>query len=399
MANLSLCIPYDKWEFVLSEAQRVLTIDGRLELIDDQIFFPYGQTPTPESTPVSPSTPVDRPRRVSSLVDLDDLSDESDDNEDSTDEDGSLDTVSTLIGDCDTYGKLKTVLVHDVPRQPDPPLPSAPLSPANPDTPTPNTTASTDTAATMRPSPWGHRAAGAHDLETVFEDMLNKKFGIHPRPSEFVLDLMTQVFGRGNAIKMRSLHLKLAPRNTSNVYGGYMESGSDKEDRGSANSSESSLVGGKVEKEKKPWLTIEWDKKEKGESKVKIEPNSRTSGEGFVTSAQVPERISAKAAGRLGISYSALAAATVASSRPRLSSSSLPSTPLNPTQTPGLILWPTTFIPLSPSELEMHACKHVHTLLGCKAALADYIEEFKDENGARFVEDDEFQESVWDYEW
>ena len=43
MANLALCIPYDKWEFVLGQVRRVLTPGGRLELIDDDIYFPYGE--------------------------------------------------------------------------------------------------------------------------------------------------------------------------------------------------------------------------------------------------------------------------------------------------------------------------------------------------------------------
>lgn len=50
MANLTLCIPRDKWESVLLEVRRVLTVGGRLELIDDQIFFPYGKVLTPSAS-------------------------------------------------------------------------------------------------------------------------------------------------------------------------------------------------------------------------------------------------------------------------------------------------------------------------------------------------------------
>jgi hypothetical protein len=109
---------------------------------------------------------------------------------------------------------------------------------------------------------------------------------------------------------------------------------------------------------------------------------------------QVP-LLSAKAAGRLGISYSDLAAATIASMR---QSSTSPS-PFSPVQSPGLLVWPSTFIPLSPVELEMHANKYVHTLLGCKPAMAEFISQYVDEDGTRFVDDDEFHDAMWKYEW
>ncbi|KAJ7665216.1 hypothetical protein DFH06DRAFT_1186785, partial [Mycena polygramma] len=68
-------------------------------------------------------------------------------------------------------------------------------------------------------------------------------------------------------------------------------------------------------------------------------------------------------------------------------------------QHPGLILWPATFIPVPPQELEMHATKHVQTLLGCKPALAEFVSTFVDpETGRRLVSEGEFEDAVWDYE-
>jgi SAM-dependent methyltransferase len=69
-------------------------------------------------------------------------------------------------------------------------------------------------------------------------------------------------------------------------------------------------------------------------------------------------------------------------------------------QHPGLILWPATFIPVPPQELEMHATKHMQTLLGCKPALAEFVGTFVDPStGERVVSEDEFEDAVWDYEW
>ncbi|KAF7966001.1 hypothetical protein HWV62_40505 [Athelia sp. TMB] len=86
--------------------------------------------------------------------------------------------------------------------------------------------------------------------------------------------------------------------------------------------------------------------------------------------------INAKAASRLGVEFS----------------------PADPKQSPGLILWPATFIPMEASELEMHACKHMHALLGCKAALLDYIETIKDEQDQPYMSREEFDDLIWDYE-
>jgi hypothetical protein len=71
---------------------------------------------------------------------------------------------------------------------------------------------------------------------------------------------------------------------------------------------------------------------------------------------------------------------------------------LGTTQPPGLILWPSTFIPMEPLELEMHACKNMHVLLGCKAALWDFIQDVKGEDGRAHISQDEFNELAWEYE-
>ncbi|KIY73333.1 hypothetical protein CYLTODRAFT_417020 [Cylindrobasidium torrendii FP15055 ss-10] len=58
MANLTYAISFEKWEFVLKEVCRVLAVGGRLELIDDHVFFPYGTNPTAEDfRRINASTP------------------------------------------------------------------------------------------------------------------------------------------------------------------------------------------------------------------------------------------------------------------------------------------------------------------------------------------------------
>jgi hypothetical protein len=65
-------------------------------------------------------------------------------------------------------------------------------------------------------------------------------------------------------------------------------------------------------------------------------------------------------------------------------------------QSPGLILWPKTFISIPSAELAMHACKHPSVLIGCKSAITDYVE-IHEEDGARFV-DEELWDALSEYE-
>jgi hypothetical protein len=54
---------------------------------------------------------------------------------------------------------------------------------------------------------------------------------------------------------------------------------------------------------------------------------------------------------------------------------------------------------MAAGELEMHACKYIHTLLGCRPALEDFVAKFVDERGERFIGEEELNDEIWDYEW
>jgi len=299
---------------------------------------------------------------------------------------------------------------------------------------------------------WHSHATASRELESIFEIMLKQKYKIFPRPSDFVLNRMESAFGRDAAGKTRSYHIKLAPVDSTDV-----GSGQDKADgEETVNPKSNGMM------KKKAWMGVDRDKapKKKEKKLKKVNKDNTTSqadtstGSGSGSSSErsslensisipcpstfiptpmpsstsmkaagrlgidfassspkekapsplpLPVQLdqtqapvySAKAAGRLGISYSDLASATAASTHRRSDPSPSPSL----VQSPGLIVWPSTYIPLTSTELEMHANKYVHTLLGCKPALAEFIAQFVDVDGTRFVDDDEFHEVVWKYEW
>ena len=335
------------------EVFRILAVGGRLELIDDEIIFPYGSTPESDS---KQSKPV-----VQSVFD------DFDDDDVDTLEDDSGDADLTLINDQDTLpdGYERKISPLSIPKSTKRHSDSsssddfALVSPTLVETPM-------DEPSAGIMSTWAHQASECQHLETIFEKMLKAKYDIHSRPSEFLPELILFVFGRGNVEKERGFQLKLAPKNANEFYGlsassESKEISSDKDDDWSSNSSDSGVAF----------------------------PARKRSMEQEI--GHMSDRVSAKAAGRLGITYSALAAATAASVRQRMQTT--------PTQSPGMILWPSTYFPMPPSELEMHACKNLHILLGCKHALAEYIQSFKEQDGKNFIEDGICNDLLWEYEW
>ncbi|KAH7922802.1 hypothetical protein BV22DRAFT_1016579 [Leucogyrophana mollusca] len=326
MANLSLCIPYDRWFHVIREVRRVLAPGGHLELIDDQIFFPYDKPP-PRS-PTTPTVPRRRPPQFDSWLDDDDDEEYTSKSEDETDEDFKS-TRTSMSSFNDTFDDKLLPETH----------PDYIYDPA---------------------SEWESTSVRSKELESVFEQMLQRKYGIHPRPREVIELVLDKVFGRYNSNKLSSMHLALAPPSNKDT------------EKASATSTEN---GGK-KKGLKHWVTtIEWDKDEK---KEKVD---KSSAESVTPASEVPDTISAKAAGRLGITP-----ASTPPPRPAVA------------QSPGLVLWPYTFIPVPPVELEMHACKNLHALLGCKAALHEYLQDFKGPCDQPAISDATFDDLLWDYE-
>ncbi len=154
MAGLTYAISFERWEFVLKEACRVLTVGGRLEMIDDHIFFPYGRAPqAPHPYGTIPEEGEDDPSDSATL---------------------SAGRRSTRHG----------------------PTPSA---------------STTVVPVDLEADQWIDQAGAARELESLFEHMHNMKFGIHLCPTQFIVDMMEQVLGHANEI--RTMHLTLAPPN------------------------------------------------------------------------------------------------------------------------------------------------------------------------------------------
>jgi len=612
MANLALCIPYDKWEFVLGQVHRVLTPGGRLELIDDDIYFPYGEWNGVELEAVVPESPLCGEEAGMDLGDNEMKQGEDTDDADpilmnlevpitawaavfgpgtpksasprlapcnsrnsspsrAPPDDSLSDTSSRTPdltpryvrrtptrADCRQPSGLKTFsrsTPHVVPpslmarkdgngnslhpcskrtREKVAPLPpirsivptvslsggrkysstwslrTANTSPTGSDT---SSIRTTDTSPTTslgsvankigpKNAEWQRKVSSSKNMESVFEKMLVEQYGIHPRPSEFMLRVFGKVFhdGAGEAqVRMtKSFHIELAPtgEQPGSVPVGVerdRDSMEDSDGMASTNTEMKTTVDAPQKRNvpvstsrSSPWqgrdkkLGVEWPRSKKGKDEVKKSKSKQgervgrqfklkttQAGEVKTTATKTPSlfkrsqpqdpalptpvrpassakaacilgipyselsvalslslseetrstvmplcpsNLSAKAAGRLGITYSEIFAAAASlsalahppvpssiSTLPRTSSD--PVTPSHTVQHPGLIIWPDTYVPMAAGELEMHACKYIHTLLGCRPALEEFVAKFVNERGGRFVGEEEFRDELWEYEW
>ena len=274
MSCLALCITSDSWSFILQEVCRVLVAGGRLEFIDDQIFFPYGNLSLNDDTnsvveSVSPKLDSVISPTVTTYSIYGDVfanpglgstvgrRGSDDHHHDESDHDGSGVALH------DHKGKVTTKISTAQPRV----IPSIVLS----------------------PEAWDRSVIISEDLEALFEHMLLDVFDIHKDPSDFILSLMKKVFGQAREVE--TMNLVLAP------------------------------------------------------------PDSTAK------SGHSPQQ---------GLS-----------------------------NCPGLILWPSTFIPMDHTEVEIHASKHLRTLLSCKNFLAQHaIEVAEDER----VDEEFVSEALWEYE-
>lgn len=337
MANLSLCIPVDSWEEVLTEVMRILAPGGRLELIDDQALFPTVKSL--ERAPASQAATSVFPSRGHSYIEFDDS--DSDDDSD------------------DDFKSTRSSLSED---EESPPYDAA--------------------------SEWTRNESNAKHLESLFTDMLWSKYKIRTDQRRNIEEALDNVFGRYNAQRVSAMTLAIAPPAPNSDPASSSDSGSGSDpDQASVSSADSKSPKKKKGEVFKQWIADEWDKIEN-----KGKKSDRSSRESVLS--PIPQSISAKAAGRLGIHSSAATSPTLRSPR-----HSVIPPPSRPVQSPGLVLWPNTLIELGPFELEMHACKHMQSLLGCKAALHEYAQEFfRDVDGNTLLDDAVFDDLIWDYE-
>ncbi len=401
ICDIALAVPYRSWGHIVEEMHRVLKPDGHIEILEDQLFFPFGDEPPmalPRSITCSSATMAHRRKKGESFFDIDEESEEESDGASDVFDDNSVGSHSSsepsTAGESPSTSpdQQKGILSTAAPPHRRPPPPTRPIPPI-PEQIEPEPPA-LPTAQT--PSSWRARMGNAKDLESMFERMLADQYALHPRPGQFLQQLLTQHFGRENC-QRRSVHLKLAPPGLSTHGVAFPQaigdSGGDEDEEWQTQATTPAATPAPAAPKRK-WMQKIKDRRESSETEQRSSTETCSSSDSIL-----PPNTAAKAIRRLGYGEPG------PNQRPRpprlrstSSSASSRSSLEHSTQPSGLILWPRTFLPMSAAELEMHASKHIHTLIGCKNALAEYVTGFRDEHGKPYVSDTEFIDSLWDYE-
>lgn len=278
---------------ILQEVCRVLAVGGRLEIIDDEIFFPYGKVSSLPKQPQTQSSPprlnVSIPSAVFTTFRIFDgettnpgLGPHDPDRED-------LDMAYGANEDEEDVDDTATLNGRDLQSTPSNSRSTSALRNASPGLSAPA---------------WNRAHATAADVEALFEHMLTHKFGIKTDLPDSILDLMKEVFGHAREVK--TMHLILAS----------------------------------------PDAVLEPDKR-----RYQGPPKSI---------------LHAVSHGSVGLSGS-----------------------------PGLVLWPSTFISMKQSEIEIHASKHLRLLLSCRDFLVEHALEATDDAE---IDEESVEEALWQYE-
>ncbi|KAA1467777.1 S-adenosyl-L-methionine-dependent methyltransferase [Dentipellis sp. KUC8613] len=290
LAGMHLAIPLERWAFVVHEIKRVLWDGGRLELIDDQMFFNHVKRIKPEAK--SPAKP---------------------------------DHLRSLFFDSDEEDDLEAHQFSKLRAQ-----------------------RSASHAATEAYNAWEKELTNCREVESIFHKMIAYKYDIHPRPSEFLQKQLSVAFGDRYVPKSKSITVCLPSREFMEEHEVDLHSRkADGEGRGS-------------------WLTIDWERREKKDA---------STSPGAFKATGLPPSYSKKVASKLGL---------------------LPAG--HPYQQEGLVVFPSTFIPMPASEVEMHVCRNMHLLLSCRAAMHDYVQDYKDLNGKRLVLAEDLDDALWEYQ-
>lgn len=355
MANLTLCIPVSRWKFVLTQVRRVLRPGGRLELIDDDLFFPTILPRPSRDIPRSPSSKRQWQRTVSA------------------------DHV---------FGLSPTSTSSSMSEKPLPELPPPQRSPGRPKSHSHTRTPSDVEFST--------NTAIAIHLETIFQNMLVNNYDIAARPHAFLEHMLRDVFGQSCARRTQTLELAVPSRELSEghenpVPGGGRRSPSRPSTAQSTYSTSTFTHTKRPSDDEKRSKYPTWSRAGAAASCLNlplataVPQSQRTSDE--TLDPRMLDSLTPKARQLLLGDTNALDSKTTSWKA------------VGPYQPPGLVLLPSTLVPCTPLELEMHACKHMNTLLGCKDALSKYVVAQKDRDGKPFVSQREFDNFLWDYEW
>ena len=214
---------------------------------------------------------------------------------------------------------------------------------------------------------WEAEMRNCGEIERLYLDMLAQRYGIHPLPRAILLDTIRRRFGDSSLLKVSNAHVCLpsrefmARRNTESP----QSTKSKKRDFGIS-------------------ITIDWGP-EKHSTTIGRPATAPQVPAEYLSLSSLPPVLSKKAASLMGVEQLSPAGA--------------------PYQPPGVVVvhtssdgtrYPMTYLPMSPTELDMHSNKHVHSVLSAKLALEAHVDDLR-EKGEPSMSHEALDEALWQY--
>lgn len=237
---------------------------------------------------------------------------------------------------------------------------------------------------------WEAEMRNCSDIERLYLDMLAQRYGIHPLPRTMLLDAIRRRFGDKGLINVSDAHVCLPSRE-------FMT-------RTHASSSpKNSIKSSFKRREFGISITIDWGNEKPSKTIGSLPPPAPAPAPApavppqqvpaaaiagpaeYVSLTSLPPVLSKKAASLMGVV--------------QLSPAGVPYHP------PGLVVVytaseatrrPMTYLPMSPTELDMHSNKHVHSVISAKLALEAHIDELH-EKGKPSMSHEALDEALWQY--
>ena len=233
---------------------------------------------------------------------------------------------------------------------------------------------------------WDAEMRNCSDIEGLYLDMLAQKYGIHPLPRAILVDTIRRRFGDEGLINVSNAHVCLPSRefmtrtHASSSPKNSIKSSSKKRDFGIS----ITIDWGN----QKPNTTFGWQPPPAPAAAPAVPlqqvPAAAVAAE-YASLTCLPPVLSKKAASLMGVAQLSPAGA--------------------PYQPPGLVLvytseevtcHPMTYFPMSPTELDMHSNKHVHSVISAKLALEAHLDELC-EKGKPSMSHEALDEALWQY--
>ncbi|THH33148.1 hypothetical protein EUX98_g1041 [Antrodiella citrinella] len=206
----------------------------------------------------------------------------------------------------------------------------------------------------------------AEVMESIFENMLTKKYDIAMRPHLFLPDLLARVFGPS----------RTCTAGTHEIQVPVGQAGGKLPEHGMIRRSTESEVSGKL---------AGFFRTGRMQSKENYNPESGVSS--FPGPSHMPFD-------------DAVLKSTSKMRRMLVDDSAVESKAIIPRYQPaGLLLSPSSFAPMGLDTLEMHVLSNVHVLLACKHAMQLYVEELNEVHGSILIDEKEFDDMFWQYDY